>query len=127
MAQRLVRRTCRECRAEVPMSERDRKLLADSDQATGLSKLWVGAGCPACRQTGFRGRVGILELLTVNDTDRDQIQLRSNAWAIRDLALASGMRPLREDRQRADDAGRGAAGDGASGYVILLSWTGFPP
>lgn len=77
LAQRLVRRICRDC---------------------------AGAGCPECRQTGFRGRLGIFELLTVNDDIRTLIQNRSNAASIREVAVAGGMTLLREDGLRKVEA-----------------------
>ena len=56
-----------------------------------------GAGCEVCRQTGYRGRLGIFELLAVNDTVRLHVQDHANATQIRDSAIAHGMRMLRED------------------------------
>lgn len=70
LAQRLVRKICSACR---------------------------GSGCANCRETGFRGRLGIFELLTVNEEIRTLIQKRSNAAAIRSAATRGGMKLLRED------------------------------
>jgi general secretion pathway protein E len=97
MAQRLVRRVCAKCSTEQVISEDDRKLLVESEATQSLAVLKAGEGCEACRKTGFRGRLGIFELLTVNDAVRDLIQTRANATAIRDVAIASGMRILRDD------------------------------
>jgi general secretion pathway protein E len=97
MAQRLVRRICSACAVERPVSPDDRKLLAESEATRALAALRGGDGCESCRQSGYRGRVGIFELLIVNDAIRQQIQSRSNATAIRDQAVASGMRILRDD------------------------------
>jgi general secretion pathway protein E len=56
-----------------------------------------GRGCPACRQTGFFGRLGIFELLVVDNAIRAQIQAHANASQIRDAAVARGMRLFRDD------------------------------
>ncbi|HEX5444172.1 MAG TPA: hypothetical protein VFW87_10105 [Pirellulales bacterium] len=56
-----------------------------------------GAGCAACRQTGFWGRIGLFELLVTDDAVRSQIQSQANASQIRDAAVARGMRLLRDD------------------------------
>ena len=54
-------------------------------------------GCPACRQTGYRGRLGIFELLLVDDVVRRQIQARATAAEINAAVRAAGMRTLRDD------------------------------
>jgi len=62
--------------------------------------LWRGAGCRACRQTGFRGRTGIYELMVTGSTIQDLCVQRKNASAIRDQALKEGMLTLRQDGWR---------------------------
>ena len=57
----------------------------------------VGAGCPACRDTGYRGRSAICELLVVDEPIREKIQARANATEIRDVAKEGGMRLMRDD------------------------------
>ena len=57
----------------------------------------MGQGCNDCRETGYRGRVGIFELLEVNEPVRQKILARASATQIRDTAVASGMRLLRAD------------------------------
>jgi len=81
--------------------------------------LWRGAGCRACRQTGFRGRTGIHELMVTNDVIRDLIVQRTNATTIRQEALKQGMITLRKDGWRKvlagittiDEVARVTAGD----------------
>jgi len=70
-----------------------------------LESLTVGSGCEECRQSGYRGRLGIFELLTVDDAVRDKIQTRANATEIRESAVSAGMRLLREDGLRKISAG----------------------
>src|SRR5205823_7103688 len=82
-------------------------------------KLFKGAGCRACRQTGFRGRAGIFELMVTNDTIRDLVVQRVNALHIRNEALKHGMITLRKDGWRkvlsgmttVDEVARVTAGD----------------
>jgi type II secretory ATPase GspE/PulE/Tfp pilus assembly ATPase PilB-like protein len=62
--------------------------------------LWKGTGCRACRQSGFRGRQGIFELMVNNDVIKDLIVQRVNAGVIRHEALKSGMITLRQDGWR---------------------------
>ena len=59
-----------------------------------------GEGCRSCRQTGYRGRSGIYELMITGATIRDMCVERKNAGAIRDQALKEGMLTLRQDGWR---------------------------
>lgn len=95
MAQRLVRTICPECKVEYEPHE----LPGDFPAELGV-KLWRGAGCRACRQTGFRGRQGIFELMITGDSIRDMCVQRLNASAIRNQALKEGMITLRQDGWR---------------------------
>lgn len=86
---------------------------------TGPLKLHKGEGCRSCRQSGFRGRTGIHELLVNNDVIRDLIVQRVNSGVIRLEALKGGMRTLRQDgwlkvlngTTTVDEVGRVTAGD----------------
>lgn len=95
MAQRLVRRICEKCKT--PRPDLRNKLLELGDLPANESTPWVGEGCKECRNTGYRGRVGIFELMEINDPVRDLIQNRSSASAIRSVACQHGMRLLRQD------------------------------
>ena len=66
-------------------------------EAIAHGKQYEGAGCESCSQTGFRGRSGIYELLLVDDPVRNLILKRSSADVIRERAIESGMRILRDD------------------------------
>jgi type IV pilus assembly protein PilB len=81
VAQRLVRLLCPECRqpTEVPIAVRRRFAL-------GESNVYRGTGCPSCRQTGYRGRAAIFELLPVNETISAAIHAGGSAEAIQGLA-----------------------------------------
>ena len=96
-AQRLVRKLCLQCR---------KPFVADAEQlqVVGLSpadgKLYAAHGCDACKNSGYRGRTGIYELVTVDDPFRQLIHARAPEQALREYALSHGMRPLREDGMR---------------------------
>jgi type II secretory ATPase GspE/PulE/Tfp pilus assembly ATPase PilB-like protein len=72
--------------------------LATSSGAS--SRLTRGSGCPACRGTGYRGRVGIFELLVATDEIRDAIAARAPRSALRAIAGQQGMLTLQEDGWR---------------------------
>jgi type II secretory ATPase GspE/PulE/Tfp pilus assembly ATPase PilB-like protein len=118
MAQRLVRKVCPDCGEQRPVSPAELAFLrnpplppgeaasiragegsgeAASNRAGEDALLTHGRGCENCRETGYRGRVGVFELLMVDDPVRAKIQDRSNASVIRNVALQNGMRLLRED------------------------------
>jgi general secretion pathway protein E len=94
LAQRLVRRPCDGCAASEPPTDDERRALG-GDAPTLLRH--PGAGCAACRGTGYRGRTGIHELLVVDDAVRALVMARADASAIRRQASASGMTGLRAD------------------------------
>jgi general secretion pathway protein E len=99
LAQRLVRRVCASCaksRAPNPgeLGSLGLEGAAPWASATGLRR---GAGCPVCRGTGYRGRLGLFELLVVEDAVRERIQSRANAAEIKATAERSGMQNLRAD------------------------------
>ncbi len=80
LAQRLVRRICQACKTEWPVtaSVRDRMATLGGGPVEGV--FYHGAGCEECRETGYRGRVGIFELLAIGNEIRELvIQKRSNA------------------------------------------------
>ena len=92
MAQRLVRRICPHCKAreDVP-DEALRKISAD------IREVWAGAGCEACSGTGYKGRIGIFEVLPVAGPIRELIMKRATNKEMKDKAVELGMRTLRED------------------------------
>lgn len=96
LAQRLVRRICPECKVEntnEALVGNERYGLADAANETGF----LGAGCETCRNTGYHGRIGLFELMTVNDQIRQLVQQRSNAAEICSAAKTLGMNSLRDD------------------------------
>ena len=97
MAQRLVRTICPHCKTEQKV-ERDylRRIGFPEDQIE-TAKFWHGVGCEACRQLGYQGRMGIYELLILNESLRPLILNRSPATTIAQKAIEFGMRTLRTD------------------------------
>jgi general secretion pathway protein E len=93
-AQRLVRRVCAACAVEGPPTPAERHALGAAAPATLRH---AGAGCDACRGTGYRGRVGIHELVVVDDAVRGLVMARSDAAALRRRVAAAGVPSLRDD------------------------------
>jgi len=98
MAQRLVRRVCPDCRVPyTPTIEDLRELGMRPDRAAGREVYRQGPGCAPCKQTGYRGRTGIHELLVVDDEIRNLIMKSADAATIRREATGKGMDTLRQD------------------------------
>jgi type IV pilus assembly protein PilB len=104
LAQRLVRKICPKCVVDRPVEDdmRDFLLTHGIDSPT----LRAGAGCPACRQTGYNGRLGLYELLVLDDFLRDKIASNPNVVEFRRLCVERGMTTLREDGFAKVRAGR---------------------
>jgi len=94
-AQRLVRRICTDCAETKPLSEDEATVLEISVQ--DCPEIRRGKGCERCGQTGYRGRVGLYELLMMSDAIRHHVASGADANIIRDQAIKEGMRTLRED------------------------------
>jgi general secretion pathway protein E len=97
LAQRLVRKVCASCATEQELTAEDRDQLGLTVVSDTPLRYRYGRGCPACRNTGYRGRVAICELLRVDESIRRQIQAQASATEIRDAGVATGMRLLRDD------------------------------
>ncbi len=95
LAQRLLRRLCQHCKAQEAPSEEMGEFL----EMNGLpsDEMWMPQGCDKCRNTGYSGRVGIYEMLAVDDTLRDVIARNPNVSEFRRLCLERGMSSLRSD------------------------------
>ena len=92
LAQRLVRRICNDCREEAPPTPEAIALLGDLPPV-----LARGRGCPACRGTGYRGRLGLFELLVITDDLSNALAADPTQRSLEEMARTNGMRPLRED------------------------------
>ena len=101
MAQRLIRVICSECKIEDPKpDQRILKLLGFREEELQGKAVWKGAGCKRCGGTGYRGRVGIFEMLQMNSSLRELAFERAQASQLRAAARASGMKTLLEDGKR---------------------------
>ena len=94
VAQRLLRRLCPECKVAVPPSSRDVALVAEFTDGQ-MPDIWFKAGgCSLCNHTGFRGRVGVYELLEFSDAVREAVVQRASHAQVRALAIEEGMRTM---------------------------------
>jgi len=96
LAQRLVRKLCNECREPYEPDAAERSLF----RSGGPERLYRAVGCGACNFSGYRGRTGIYELLTVDDELRRLVHDVAEERKIRETAVAHGMSRLRDDGLR---------------------------
>jgi type IV pilus assembly protein PilB len=96
LAQRLVRKVCSQCREEyTPPREIFEDLELTSEQVRG-KRFYRGAGCEVCNNTGYKGRVGLFELMIMSNDLRDKIMANAQADELRTLAMKQGMVSLRQ-------------------------------
>jgi type IV pilus assembly protein PilB len=100
LGQRLVRRVCRNCKTSFEPTENQLALLNLSPHDLGDKVFYYGRGCQTCNDTGYKGRKGIFELLTVTDAIRTLINERAPTVVLRQRAVELGMVTLREDGLR---------------------------
>jgi len=97
LAQRLVRTICANCKEEVKNPETIFERLKIEPPAGVPARLWRGAGCPECNQSGYKGRIGIFELMMIDERFHDPILRRAGAPEYLRLARERGMRTMFED------------------------------
>ena len=96
LAQRLVRRICTKCREE---SDPPMEILVDlgvTDETRDQFKFYRGKGCDSCNNTGYKGRIGLFELMVMNDDLRDMIMQNCTSDELRTKAVSYGMITLRD-------------------------------
>lgn len=98
LAQRLARKICPNCKESFEIHASELRVLGyqPKDRDERLT-LWHGRGCETCRHTGLKGRLGIYELMTMNDEIAELIVRRAPLADIREAAKANGMKDLQED------------------------------
>jgi type IV pilus assembly protein PilB len=96
VAQRLVRTICTKCKAPYQPSEEELMSLGIKSRDAESQRFYYGKGCENCKNTGYRGRTAIHEMLDVNDAIREQMLSRASAAQIRITAQRAGMRTLRD-------------------------------
>jgi type IV pilus assembly protein PilB len=111
MAQRLVRRLCRECKVAGELDEMEIRALGLNAEQLADATIMRGEGCGACRNTGFRGRLAIIEIFHVDDEVRNMINDNLTTTQLKKRARELGMRTLREDGIRKALAGMTTAAE----------------
>jgi len=92
VAQRLVRKVCPYCKEEYKPKEELLKALGIDDQKV----FYRGKGCNNCRNTGYKGRIALYEIMEVNDEIRKAIVRKEDENVIREIAIKNGMKTLLE-------------------------------
>jgi type II secretory ATPase GspE/PulE/Tfp pilus assembly ATPase PilB-like protein len=96
LAQRLVRLLC-SCHSVEPSTSEFQERMRQLGLAAPPREMAVAVGCDRCNQTGYRGRIGIYELLVVDESIRNVIRNGGNVGQMRETSRAGGMRLLQED------------------------------
>lgn len=104
MAQRLLRRLCKNCGEEVTLSDQQVDMLNMSREQLAKHTFKMGKGCSECKK-GYRGRIGVYEIFILDESVHNLIYQRADASVIRRRAVQLGMRTLREDGFRKAAAG----------------------
>ncbi|MBI4868767.1 MAG: Flp pilus assembly complex ATPase component TadA [Candidatus Wallbacteria bacterium] len=105
MAQRLVRVICKECKEPTHISDEVLERLGAPKERIDMWRFYEGRGCANCKDTGFRGRACITEMMLMNEALRNLVVTKSPSSRIKLKAREMGMRTLREDGL--EKAGRG--------------------
>ena len=96
LAQRLVRKTCENCKTPITQVRDNIKAYLEK-LGRDIPEMYQGAGCDKCRHTGYKGRLGVYELLELDDDLRDMVSRSPSLMELRRAARATGMRDLRSD------------------------------
>ncbi len=95
-AQRLIRRICSDCKEEITLPPEGLDKVGFSAEEARTLKLYKGRGCPTCNNTGYKGRVGLYEVMEITDELRELIIIGASAMELRRKAIDLGMVTLRE-------------------------------
>ena len=99
-AQRLIRRICKDCKTENPLPVEALIEVGFSQEEIKEFKTYKGKGCKTCNGTGFKGRVGLYEVMEVTDDMRELILIGASALELRKRAIEEGMITLRQSGLR---------------------------
>jgi len=97
LAQRLVRVICNNCKQEYTPDEESLLSVGITPEMADGKRIYRGTGCPACLNTGYKGRIGVFELMHLDDTIKNLILKTSDSNAIKRRAVEQGMITLRHD------------------------------
>lgn len=100
LAQRLLRRICKSCRTAYEPDKEVVGMLEVDALEIANKQFYFGKGCAECSRSGYRSRQGLFELMTINDSLRTLITQKAPTLVLKQKAIESGMRPLREDGLR---------------------------
>ncbi len=95
LAQRLVRKICPSCKEQIDPTDEMKEFL--QLQGFPSEKIWKGKGCDRCRKTGYAGRLGIYEMMVMDDAMRDIVTRNPDVNQLRKLCRERGLVTLRED------------------------------
>jgi general secretion pathway protein E len=95
MAQRLVRVLCPACKEAAPLEDSAWELLVAPWKAQKPDKTYIAKGCLDCRMTGYVGRIGIYEIMVLNNEIRNMINDKTDMDRLREVAYREGVKPLR--------------------------------
>ena len=105
MAQRLLRRVCKECAEPYTPTASEKRILGLTDEYLANHQFVKGKGCRHCGYTGYRGRVGIYEIFLITEEIARLIFSNETSGTLRSYARKNGMRSLRDDALRKAEAG----------------------
>ena len=97
LAQRLIRRVCKNCMEAYEPSDDELRLLGITREFLAGRPFYRGRGCELCNNTGYKRRVGIFELLHVSSEIQALINKRATTQEIKDVATSQGMTTMRQD------------------------------
>jgi type IV pilus assembly protein PilB len=95
-AQRLIRRICKDCKKEHPTPHEALVEIGFSAEEAKTLKTYKGRGCPSCNDTGYKGRIGLYEVMEITDEIRELILIGASALELRKKSIEDGMISLRE-------------------------------
>lgn len=97
IAQRLVRKICPKCKKEIKITPDIEKILDENEIGNNEITLYKGEGCPYCKDTGYKGRVAIFELMVITENIREMIIKNVSTGKLRQAAVKEGMCLLKVD------------------------------
>jgi type IV pilus assembly protein PilB len=95
-AQRLIRRICKDCKKEHPTPAEALVEIGFSPEEVGKMKTYKGKGCASCNDTGYKGRIGLYEVMEITDEIRELILNGASSLELRKKSIEDGMITLRE-------------------------------
>jgi type IV pilus assembly protein PilB len=95
-AQRLIRRICKDCKKEHPTPVEALVDIGFTPEEAQKLKTFKGKGCPSCNDTGYKGRIGLYEVMEITDEIRELILIGASALELRKKSIEDGMITLRE-------------------------------